>query len=340
MQAAWLAWKFSASPSVGWCKTKKLAKGFAGCMAGRPGVNRSRNEHTIAVSCEVSGRGYWSGREVRVAIHPAPMGTGIRLVRMDLPSHPGCTASIGHREDANLRTNLVCGNAKFQMIEHLLAALAALEIDNCVVEIDAEELPALDGSSLGFVQPLRKSGLIVQACPRQQLVIRDRYRIGTLGAWLEAAPSRNGESYFEYQLSFDDDTPIKPQAFGIELTPDRFIREVAPARTFVTAAQAEQIRATGVASHVTNQDLLVIGADGPIENVYRYSNECARHKTLDLIGDLALARVELVGRFTSFRGGHNLNGRMAMQLTELAAQQVANHNVSRWPTNSDCRKSA
>lgn len=284
-------------------------------------MDRSRNEHTIAATCEIRGRGYWSGQEVRVIVHPAPLGTGIQLLRSDLPSRPQCSASVDHRFDAHLRTNLVCGEAKFQMVEHLMAALAALEIDNCVCEIDAEELPALDGSSLAFVQHLAEAGLVVQPAPRRQLVIRDRYRIGTLDGWVEATPSRNGESYFEYQLSFDDETPIAPQAFGIELTPDRFIREVAPARTFVTAAQAEQIRASGVAGHVTNQDLLVISESGPVDNEYRFANECARHKTLDLIGDLALSGVELIGRFTSFRGGHNLNGQVAKQLAELAKRE-------------------
>ena len=284
-------------------------------------MDRSRNEHTIAATCEIRGRGYWSGQEVRVIVHPAPLGTGIQLLRSDLPSRPQCSASVDHRFDAHLRTNLVCGEAKFQMVEHLMAALAALEIDNCVCEIDAEELPALDGSSLAFVQHLAESGLVVQPALRRQLVIRDRYRIGTLDGWVEATPSRNGESYFEYQLSFDDETPIAPQAFGIELTPDRFIREVAPARTFVTAAQAEQIRASGVAGHVTNQDLLVISESGPVDNKYRFANECARHKTLDLIGDLALSGVELIGRFTSFRGGHNLNGQVAKQLAELAKRE-------------------
>lgn len=286
-------------------------------------MNASRNEHTIAVSCEISGRGYWSGREVHVAIHPAPLGSGVRLVRADLPSRGQCPATVGHRLDASLRTNLVCGEAKFQMVEHLMAALAALEIDNCVVEVDSEELPALDGSSLGYVQQLAKSGLIVQARSRRQLVVRDRYRIGTPKGWVEANPSLHGESYYEYQLSFEDRTPIAPQAFGVELTPDRFIREVAPARTFVTAAQAEEIRSSGVASHVTNQDLLVICDAGPVDNSYRFKNECARHKTLDLIGDLALAGVELIGRFISFRGGHNLNGKMAKQMAQLADQQTS-----------------
>ncbi len=281
-------------------------------------VIQSRNEHTIATTCSIQGRGYWSGQLVTVAIHPAPLGTGIQMVRTDLPHRDVCLANAIHRVDAALRTNLICGDAKFQMVEHLMAALSGLEIDNCVVEVDGEELPALDGSSKGYVDRLQSAGLIVQARQRQRLIIRDRYRIGSPDAWIEASPAKAGESYFEYQLSYDDDTPIAPQAFGIELTPDRFARQVAAARTFVTLTQANEIRSSGIAKHVTNQDLLVIGPTGPIDNHFRFQNECARHKTLDLIGDLALSGVELVGRFTSFRGGHQLNGRLASQLARMA----------------------
>jgi len=281
-------------------------------------VIAARNEHTIATSCEIHGRGYWSGQRVTVTIHPAAAGSGIRFVRSDLSPPTTCAAHVQYRTDTRLRTNLQCGNARFQMIEHLMAALVALEIDNCTVEVSGEELPALDGSSQGYIEQLRGAGLIVQARPRQRLVITDRYRVGSAESWIEAAPATAGESYYEYQLSFDDDTPLAPQAFGTKLTPDRFIRELASARTFVTADQAAEFRAAGVASHVTNRDLLVIGRDGPIDNELRFQNECARHKTLDLIGDLGLVGIELVGRFTSFRGGHQLNGRMAAQLAKLA----------------------
>ncbi len=256
----------------------------------------SRNEHTIAGSCQISGRGYWSGQHVTVDIHPASHGSGVRLVRSDLPSQPDCPADVLHREAVALRTNLSNGNARFQMVEHLMAALAALEIDNCIVEINGEELPGLDGSSRGYVEQLASAGLVVQARARRQLVIRQRYRVGTPDGWIEITPAKHGERYYEYQLSFDDRTPIAPQAYHIELTPDRFIREVASARTFVTQQQAEQIRAAGLAGHVTNQDLLVIGDSGPIDNHYRFRNECARHKTLDLIGDLALSGVDIIGR--------------------------------------------
>jgi UDP-3-O-acyl-N-acetylglucosamine deacetylase len=214
------------------------------------------------------------------------------------------------------------------MVEHLMAAIAALEIDNCLVEIDGEEFPALDGSSLDFARALSHSGLVIQASPKRTLVIGQRYRVGTPEGWIEAVPAKNGEAFFEYQLSFDDGTPIQDQTFSFELTPARFLREVASARTFVTEKQAAEIRGTGMAAHVTNQDLLIIGKDGPIDNEFRFDNECARHKTLDLVGDLALTGVDLVGRFTSYRGGHALNGAMAGLLSDLvASNQQTQHNL-------------
>lgn len=280
-------------------------------------MNPSRHEHTIAGSCQVTGRGYWTGQVVTVEMHPAAHGSGIRMIRSDLPSQPECPANLQNREAVAMRTNLVQGEARFQMVEHLMAALAGMEIDNCIVEVSGEELPGLDGSSLSYVEQLATAGLVIQAQARKRLVIRERYRIGQPGSWIELSPSLRGESCFEYQLSFDDETPIAPQAFQVELTPDRFMREIASARTFVTTQQAAAIRAAGVGSHVSNQDLLVIGEDGPIDNHFRFTNECARHKTLDLIGDLALAGVDIVGRVTSFRGGHRLNAEAAARISEL-----------------------
>lgn len=110
-------------------------------------MNLSRNQHTTASVCEVSGRGYWTAKEVRVVVRPAAVDTGILLVRTDLPDHPSCPATTDYRTDAKLRTNIANGDAKFEMIEHLMAALYAMEIDNCVVEIDGIEFPGLDGSS-------------------------------------------------------------------------------------------------------------------------------------------------------------------------------------------------
>ena len=285
-------------------------------------MNISRNEHTIAVSCEVSGRAYWTGRLVRVVISPAPAGTGVRLIRSDLSSSPSCQATVSNRSDAQLRTILQDGDARFEMVEHLLAALVAMEIDNCTVEIDGDELPGLDGSSLPYVEALQHCGLIVQAKARQCLVVHQPICVRAGDRWLEASPAINGRTTYEYRLSFDDQTPIKAQTYSFHCTPNRFAREVAPARTFVTLDQANALRAQGVASHVTNQELLVFGEAGAIDNSLRFPDECARHKTLDLVGDLALVGVDLIAKFVSYRGGHSLNGRLASELFALATSQI------------------
>ena len=281
----------------------------------------SRNEHTIAAACQISGRGYWTGKEVCIQILPAAVGTGVRLVRSDLPSQPFCEVLAQNRSDAHLRTIVQVDGARFEMVEHLMAALAALEIDNCIVEINGAEFPGLDGSSLPYVEALQKCGLIVQAKPRQQLVLDHTLRVEAEGRWLEARPSASGKSEYEYRLEFDNHAAISNQCYSFACTPSSFARNVAPARTFVTKQQAESLQAQGVASHVTYRDLLVFDLDGPIDNQLRFENECARHKVLDLIGDLALVGVDLVGRFVSYRGGHSLNGQLASKLYEMACRR-------------------
>ena len=201
-----------------------------------------------------------------------------------------------------------------------MAALYAMEIDNCIVEIDSVELPGLDGSSQAYIEALTSSGLIIQPAPRERLVIDQLITLREGDASITASPVTAGTSHFGYKLAFDHPGEIADQSFGFQCTPNRFSHHVAPARTFVTKQQADQLHARGVAKHVSYRDLLVFGQDGPIDNELRYGNECARHKTLDLVGDLALAGVELVGKFVSNRGGHRLNGRMARALYELANQ--------------------
>jgi UDP-3-O-acyl-N-acetylglucosamine deacetylase len=206
------------------------------------------------------------------------------------------------------------------MIEHLMAALYAMEIDNCIVEVDGQELPGLDGSSRPYIEALSAAGLIIQAAERPRLVIEQVITLREGVSWITASPIATGVSHFGYQLVFDRPGPIANQSYGFSCTPIRFCRDVAPARTFVTRQQADALHQRGVAEHVAFDELLVFGDDGPIDNELRFRNECARHKALDLVGDLALVGVELVGKFISYRGGHQLNGRMAKALHDLAVQ--------------------
>lgn len=281
---------------------------------------RPRNEHTIAAECEITGRGYWSGRAVRVRFRPGTAGSGIRFVRTDLNGRPSCQANTQNSSGLSMRTNLANGSANFQMVEHVMSALYSLEIDNCDVETDAEELPGLDGSSGAYVEALQSVGMVMQGAARKRFIVDRTLRVGTPEAWVEVSPSPRGCASFEYRLDYGISSPIQEQTSTHLLTPSNYCREIAWARTFVTAEQADRLRASGVGTHVTNQDLVVFDSNGHVvDNELRFVNECARHKTLDLIGDMAMAGVELVGKFVSFRGGHQLNSELAGLLAEFAA---------------------
>jgi UDP-3-O-[3-hydroxymyristoyl] N-acetylglucosamine deacetylase/UDP-3-O-[3-hydroxymyristoyl] N-acetylglucosamine deacetylase/3-hydroxyacyl-[acyl-carrier-protein] dehydratase len=192
-----------------------------------------------------------------------------------------------------------------------------LQIDNCIVEVDREEMPGLDGSSAGYVAALRTAGLVVQASRRRRIVVERVCRVGDAENWVEISPTETGSLSVEYRLDYGSNSSIPKQSYSCQVTPDTFVRELAPARTFVTEEQAVMLRSRGLASHVTNRDLLVFGKDGPIGNLLRYHDECSRHKSLDLIGDLSILGADIVGSIVSCRGGHQLNGALAVELERM-----------------------
>lgn len=295
---------------------------------------RSRHEQTLARPCEISGRGYWSGDTVHLRCLPAAAGSGIRFVRIDLPEQPVCPATCRFTDAVSMRTNLVNGDAKLEMVEHLMAALYALQIDNCQIEIDGYELPGLDGSAAPYVAALQAAGVTPQLPQRTCYVIEQSLRIGDDQSWIEVSPVDDGQAVFAYHLDYGPDSAIPPQRYQARLSPAVFMNEISAARTFVTADQVARLKTAGVGQHVSNEDLLVFAADGSlVGNELRFVNECARHKTLDLIGDLALVGVELIGRFESYRGGHRLNGQLARQLADLLAA-AATHPTTQPPVGT------
>ncbi len=284
---------------------------------------RQRNEHTIAQSCQMTGRGYWTGREVTVTFHPAGPRHGIEFVRTDLTGCPSVKAVVQNRCDIDYRTVLRDGRAEVAMVEHLLAALYALEIDNCVIEIDGSEVPGWDGSALAVVEHLRAAGLVMQVAKRESMIVDRRMRVGSPGCWIEAVPQTGSRLTVEYRLDYGPDSPIAEQSFAVAVTPESFCRELAAARTFVTSEQVAELKAKGIAKHVQPDELLVFGEQGLVSGQMRWPDECARHKALDLIGDLALAGVEIVGRVISYRGGHRLNASMAQNLGKQLRANIA-----------------
>ncbi|WP_152052248.1 UDP-3-O-acyl-N-acetylglucosamine deacetylase [Tautonia marina] len=279
----------------------------------------SRPQRTIARDAEVRGIGYLLGSDVTVRFRPADADSGIQFVRVDLPDRPSVPALATYVEPRERRTALRRGEAVVELVEHVMAALAGLQIDNCTVELDAPETPGMDGSSLAFARALATAGAIEQDRPRQVLVIDRPVSVRDGKASVAAYPGEPDRLVLSYQLDYGNGSPIPAQAYFAEPSPERFLREIAPARTFLLAAEAEALRASGIGSRTSEADLLIFGSDGLIGNSLRFPDECARHKLLDVMGDLALIGKDLVGHVVAHRSGHSLNVELARAL--LAAEE-------------------
>ena len=277
-------------------------------------MDTTRNQHTIAARATVDGFGYWEGRDVHLEFRPAEPDTGIVFVRRDLTGRPRIAARVDNRTETPRRTTLRVGDARVEMIEHVMAALAGLEIDNCEVWTDQAEMPGCDGSSGPFVRALDAVGTVSQDAPRRRCVLSALTRLGDAASWVEARPSQGDRTVLRYELDYGGKGTIGRQTFELALTPESFRTEVAPCRTFMLQTEADWLLAQGLGRRVTGSDLLVFGDQGPIDNTLRFPDECVRHKLLDLIGDLALAGCDWSGRFNAYRSGHRLNADLVRTL--------------------------
>jgi UDP-3-O-acyl N-acetylglucosamine deacetylase len=284
--------------------------------------NAFRQQRTIARPASVAGYGYWSGQDVQVEFRPAPPHHGIVFVRSDLQPPRPIPGLVHHRFEQPRRTSLAAAGATVEMVEHVMAALGGLQIDNCEVRVDGPELPGCDGSSLPFVEVLDGAGVVVQDALRPQLVVRERVRVGGDDSWVEAQPSAIPGLSIHFRIDYGPSGPIGRQTFAIRVTPESLRTELAPARTFVLEQEAVWMRSQGLGSRVTARDLLVFGPHGPIDNCLRYEDECVRHKALDLVGDLALAGCDLVGQVVVYCGGHRLNAELVQEL--LRQERLSN----------------
>jgi len=277
-------------------------------------MDTARKQRTIGRPAGIAGFGYWSGRDVRLEFRPADPSAGIVFVRRDLEGRPRIPAGIRHRVEIARRTTLQCDGAGVEMVEHALAALAGLAIDNCEIWLDAPELPGLDGSAEPFVEVLDAAGIVEQAAWRPRRVVRETIRLGDEQSWIEARPLASPAPVLSYELDYGPHGPIGRQTLQVVLTPQSFRAELAASRTFLLKSEAEGMRAQGMGRRTTARDLLVFGDDGPIDNRQRFPDECVRHKLADMVGDLALAGCDLVGHFHAYRSGHRLNAELVRAL--------------------------
>ncbi len=277
-----------------------------------------RHQRTIARSASVEGFGYWSGQEVRVEFRPAAPNAGIvfYLVTSDTEPPVRFPVDLSIREDRGLRTVLRQGEKRVEMIEHVLAALSGLEIDNCEVWVNAEEMPGCDGSAAAFVDAIDSAGVVEHAAFTQPLVITKTIRCGNEEKWVEAQPSTRGLLSIEFHLDYGSGNAIGRQSFAAEVSPEEFRFELAPARTFLLRKEADFLVSQGKGTRVTHRDLLIFDDEGPIDNPLRYPDECVRHKVLDVVGDLALAGRPIVGHIVAYRSGHQLNAALVEALID------------------------
>lgn len=291
-----------------------------------------RLQRTLAGPARVEGRGYWTGREVGVEFRPAPVGSGVKFVRDDLVgelSDATVPVAVSRRQPATRRTVLRgAGGAEVAMIEHVVAALAGLGVDNCEVGVTSAEMPGCDGSAAPFVEAIDRAGLVEQSAISDPLVVQRPVRCGDPRRWIEARPPMGPGLTIEYRLDYGADSAIGRQWLVVSLDEDAFRYEIAAARTFILESEAEALRTQGLGSHVTASDLLIFrdapATDeerAPIDNPLRYADECVRHKILDVVGDLALAGRPIVGHIVACCSGHRLNGDLVESLLATHADR-------------------
>lgn len=271
-------------------------------------------QRTIKDTVTIEGIGLQTGSKVRLTLKSSPANSGINFIRVDLPNKPLLniqSMDLDTSGSAERRTMLGFGPLQIQTTEHLLSALAGLSIDNIVIELDNVELPGLDGSAKGFVDAVKQAGIVEQSAPRKVIEVKSPVWCGDASkdSVLVVLPSE--EFRVSYTLSYPG---IGTQFFSTIVNEKSFEAEIAPARTFCFEAEALELLKRGLGKGANYDNTLVMGANGPIKNTLRFSDEPARHKVLDLIGDLYLAGAAVKGHVIAIKSGHRLNMELVKRL--------------------------
>jgi len=284
-----------------------------------------RRQRTIARAARVHGRGLFHGEEVTLTLLPAPEYHGIVFQRVDLSARVLIPARVEYVSLQPRRTVLSRLGAQVETVEHVLAALAGLQIDNCILQLNASECPNGDGSAQHFVEAIDSVGIVEQSAAAPWLDVAETIELDddSTGASWTVRPAAADALQIEYELAAPY-PGCERQKLGLTITPETFVRELATARTFVRESEVQALRSIGLGRHTTPRDLLVFDADGqPIQNALRRPDECVRHKILDCLGDFALAGARVSGNFTASRTGHRHNHELIRRIkqTQLGARR-------------------
>jgi UDP-3-O-acyl N-acetylglucosamine deacetylase len=273
------------------------------------------SQHTVKRSISLEGIGLHSGEPARVTMGPAGADTGILFRAGDGTLIP---ANADHVVDSNSATTIGAFGVRVRTIEHLMAAAAALGIDNLLVDIDGPEVPAADGSAKPFVDLLRSAGRASLAAPRRPITITEPIRVGTESRWVEVLPAES----LRISYTLDNSHPIIGlQAGTFEISEEVFCNELAAARTYGFLRDVPAMRQNGLARGGSLENAIVVGKRSVLNDSLRFPDEFVRHKVLDLVGDLFLLgrplRAHVVGR----NAGHALNYEVAAAIQKALAAE-------------------
>lgn len=262
-------------------------------------------QRTLKHEVNFSGIGLHIGKKVNLTLKPAPSNTGIVFHRIDVPSADPTRAVLANVTDGKLATTIGNNGTGINTVEHLLAALAGLGIDNVVIELDAPEIPILDGSALQFVNLLKSARVTYQNELKKFVVIKKPIKISCEDKYIEAYPSEH--LTIEGVINFDHPM-IGTQSYTLNFSYKNFVNEICSARTFCLLEDIETLRNNGYAQGGSLENAVVIDKNGVLnEDGLRFPDELVRHKILDFIGDLSLLGHPIIGHIKTYKAGHFLN---------------------------------
>ncbi|HDL5227700.1 TPA: UDP-3-O-acyl-N-acetylglucosamine deacetylase, partial [Mannheimia haemolytica] len=265
-------------------------------------------QRTLKQAAKVTGIGLHSGKKVTLTLRPAPANTGVIYARTDLEPVVYFPASADSIRDTQLCTCMVNDDGvRISTVEHLNAAMSALGLDNVIVEVDAPEIPIMDGSSSPFIYLLLDAGIEEQDAPKKFIRIKETVRVEEGDKWAELKPYNKG---FKLNFTIDFEHPLIPKnvgSYSIDFSAENFIQQLSRARTFTFMKDVEYLQSIGLAlggsldNAIVLDDYRILNEDG-----LRFKDELVRHKMLDSIGDLYMCGYNILGEFSAYKSGHGV----------------------------------
>ncbi|RNC73191.1 MAG: UDP-3-O-acyl-N-acetylglucosamine deacetylase [Desulfuromonadales bacterium] len=269
-------------------------------------------QQTLRNKVTFSGIGVHSGRETTVTLRPADAGTGIVFHRVDLAPPVSIEATAVTVVNTRLSTTIGKNGAVVSTVEHLMASLRCLGIDNAHIDIDGPEVPIMDGSAAPFIAAIREAGVKALSRPRKYLVVKKAVSVSDGDKKITLIPSRF------FKVSFDmrfNHPAVANQFLSMTLSEEGFVAGFAPARTFGFLAEVEMLKANGLARGGSLENAIVIGDEGVLNpEGLRFADEFVRHKILDTVGDLSLTGYPILGHVKATKSGHDMNHRLVTAL--------------------------